>query len=211
MLSVSLLERTLESRDYDRLLKDLAANGLALPLALRVRLTQSEAAPVALGLRRLVELTYYGPTAVTRRLTAKLLDFQDGSGCFVGDHGPDLLATATALAALSRVAADYAHDKPQNLDGALEQGYAALASLQDCDGLFTAAADRSLADRALTTAFIVGLLGHDDRFRRTARLFDIHRWFEERDGRLDRSVQQLWDLASVSITDALVAPRPLAA
>ena len=57
MLSVSLLERTLESGDYDRLLRDLAKNGQPLPLGLRVALCQSETASVALALRRLVELT----------------------------------------------------------------------------------------------------------------------------------------------------------
>lgn len=204
MLSVSLIERTLETRDYDRLLRDLANNGMDLPLSLRLRLGQSPTAPLALALRRLVELTY-GPTALSRQLVDRLLRDQLPDGTFPGDGDEahrDVLASAAALAGLGRVAADH----PAALGGALrtglDRGWSALSELQDCDGLFTAPADRSLADRALTTAFIVSLLGDTPEFRQSFRLHELYQWFEQHDGRLDRSTQHLWDLASISIHDA---------
>lgn len=207
MLSVSLIERTLETRDYDRLLRDLADNGMSLPLSLRLRFGQSPTAPLALALRRLVELTY-GPTALSRQLVDRLLRDQRPDGSFPGDtpesdaaDDRDPLATATALAGLSRVASDHPATLGDELRAGLDHGYAALAELQDCDGLFSAPADRSLADRALTTAFIVSLLGSDPRFRDSVRLGELHQWFESQDGCLDRHTQYLWDLASISIHD----------
>ncbi len=206
MLSVSLIERTLETRDYDRLLRDLADNGMALPLSVRLRFGQSPTAPLALALRRLVELTY-GPTALSRHLVDRLLRDQLPDGSFPGDaEGStqlrDPLATATALAGLGRVAADHPATVGDALRAGLDRGYAALAELQDCDGLFSAPADRSLADRALTTAFIVSLLGPDPRFRGAVRLNELNQWFEGQDGRLDRHTQHLWDMPSISIHDA---------
>lgn len=222
MLSVSLIERALDTRDYDRLLRDLADNGLPLPLTLRLSLGQNPTAPLALALRRLVELTY-GPTDLSRRLVDRLLADQRPDGTFPseteidkaavseeGTSGGDALVTAVALAALGRVAADHPAVAGPEVRSALERGYAALAELQDCDGLYSAPADRSLADRALTTAFIVSLLGTDPAFRGAVRLYPIRRWFERRDGRLDRATQRLWDLADVCLHD-LPEPETLAA
>lgn len=206
MLSVSLIERTLETRDYDRMLRDLADNGMTLPLSLRLRLGTHPAAPIALALRRLVELTY-GPTTLSRQLVDRLLRDQRPDGSFAADAGEpsegagDPLVTAAVLAGLSRVAADHPATVGEALQDSLDRGYAALAELQDCDGLFSAAADRSLADRALTSAFIVSLLGADPRFRAAVRLSELHQWFEQHDGRLDRHTQHLWDFASISIHD----------
>ncbi|MEM7626196.1 MAG: hypothetical protein AAF333_11425 [Planctomycetota bacterium] len=202
MLSVSLLERALEARDHDRLLRDLADNGLTLPLSLRVSLGQSETAPLALALRRLVELTY-SPTDLSRRLVERLLEAQNPDGTFVGsaERDRDPLATAAALAGLARVAREHPGAVTAELDQALDRGFAALAELQDCDGLFSAPADRSVADRALTTAFIVSLLGDAPGFRGAVRLHEICRWFDGHDARLDRHTRQLWDLASLVIHD----------
>ena len=89
------------------------------------------------------------------------------------------------------------------LDRALDRAAAALAELQDCDGLFSAPADRCLADRALTTAFVASLLAHDARFGAAVRLHDIHRWFDQHDDRLDRATRRFWDAAgSVSVEPA---------
>lgn len=211
MLSVSLLERTLEARDYDRLLRELADNGQVLPLSLRVSLGQSEMAPLALALRRLVELTY-SPTDLSRRLVEKLLLAQKPDGTFLGDGEPgrDPLATAVVLSALSRVAREHPIACSPELDHALESGFAALGELQDCDGLFSAPADRSLADRTLTTAFVVSILGDVPRFRGAVRLHEIQQWFDQHDARLDRHTRQLWDLAGFMIHD-LAQPQVCAA
>lgn len=215
MLSVNLMQRTLEAGDHDRLLRELSDNGLTLPLSLRVALSASEPAVLGLALRRLVELTY-GPTSLSRDLIGKLLDHQQADGTFLDraeasahrrEETPDPLTTAAALAGLARLMAEhpgFSYDPP--LTGRLEQGFAALGRLQDCDGLFTAPADRSLADRALTTAFIVNLLGAVPAFRGAVRLYELRGWFDRNDGGPDRHVRALWDLASVNLLDLPAQP-----
>ncbi|MCX5658208.1 MAG: hypothetical protein NTW19_00620 [Planctomycetota bacterium] len=84
MLSVNLIERLFRGRRFEQLLDSLAANGLSLPLPLRVRLAQTPAAAVALGLRRLVELTY-GPTTLSREMAGFLVVLQGEDGSFGGD------------------------------------------------------------------------------------------------------------------------------
>ncbi|MEM9420088.1 MAG: hypothetical protein AAGA25_13695 [Planctomycetota bacterium] len=212
MLSVSLIERTLEARDYDRLLRDLADNGMEIPLSLRLRLCQCPAAPVALALRRLVELTY-GPTRLSRELVERLLLSQSPEGGFAADcgHDRDPLVAAAVLAGLGRVAADHVSAANDDLFDSLDRGYAALAELQDCDGLFSSPSDRSLADRAMTSAFILSLLGSEPRFRDAVRLSELFRWFEAQEGRLDRHTQHLWDLASITSSHVEVEPLVFAA
>ncbi|MBB6430713.1 hypothetical protein [Algisphaera agarilytica] len=212
MLSVSLIERTLETRDYDRILRDLADNGMEIPLSLRLRLGQSPVAPMALALRRLVELTY-GPTQLSRQLVDRLLVSQGPEGGFAADseHDRDPLVTAAVLAGLERVAADHPATADDELLAALDRGYAALAELQDCDGLFSSPSDRSLADRAMTSAFILSLLGSEARFRGAVRMSELFRWFDIHEGRLDRHTQHLWDLASITSSHTEVEPLVFAA
>lgn len=204
MLSVNLIERTLETGDFDRLLRDLSDNGTPLPLPLRVRLGAGSTAGIGLALRRLVELTY-GPTELSRRLLDRLVSAQRPDGAFAIDHADDPeadpLTTAVAVAALERVATDHAAARTDLLDDALARGQAALFAMQGGDGLFTAPSDRSIADRSMTTAFIVFLLGNCPAFRDGIHLAETHRWFEQRNGRLDRHTQNLWDLASIGIHD----------
>lgn len=202
MLSVHLIERTLENGDFDRLLRDLGDNGTPMPLPLRVRLGAGSTAGIGLALRRLVELTY-GPTDLSRRLLDRLVSAQRPDGAFAIDDDPqaDPLTTAVAIAALQRVATDHAAARTDLLDDAIRRGEAALFAMQGGDGLFTAPSDRSVDDRALTTAFIVFLLGNSSAFRDGIHLAQTHRWFEHRCGRLDRHTQNLWDLASIGIHD----------
>src|SRR5580698_853999 len=104
MLSVNRIEHFFEGRKFEQLLDSLASNGVDLPLPLRIRLGQSQAAAVALGLRRLLELTY-GPTALSRSMTAQLLATQEPDGSF--DHDP--LATAAAVAAFGKLLGEATH------------------------------------------------------------------------------------------------------
>jgi len=87
MLSTNLIERAFVSRDHDRLLRDLAANGMVMPLPLRVKLGAGAVAPVALALRRLAELTY-GPTPLRRAMLRRLLEAQRPDGAFDTDAFP---------------------------------------------------------------------------------------------------------------------------
>ncbi|MEM8739260.1 MAG: hypothetical protein AAGG38_12420 [Planctomycetota bacterium] len=202
MLSVSLIERCLESGDYDRLLQGLSRNGLVLPLSLRLALGQSATAAAGLGLGRLVELTF-GPSGLSQRLVEMLLDDQEAGrgGGGPAMAGADPLLTACGLAGLAAVAADYPGPVDERLRAGVAAGFAELGVLQDGDGLFTAATDRSAADRAVTTAFIVALLGRHRAFRASVRLYDTQRWFAARDGRLDRAGRELWDMARIVIDE----------
>ena len=203
MISVSLIERSLDSKDHDRLVRELSDNGLNLPLSLRMTLADSESAVSGLSLRRLVDLTY-GPTLLSKRLDEMLFAAQDDEGRFLGSDQSesDPLVLAAALSGLAHQQAEHlASQNDQRLCSALEKGFAALALQQDCDGLFTSPRDRTLNDRALTTAFVVRLLGANANFRSAIRIFDLRDWFETNDHRLDRQSRDFWELASISLLD----------
>jgi len=97
MLSTYRIQRLFDGHRYEAILAGLEANGMILPLPLRVRLAGSPVAAVALGLRRLLELTYQ-PTPLADDMLAFLLDAQGEDGSFADDP----LATAAAAAALQR-------------------------------------------------------------------------------------------------------------
>jgi len=201
MLSLHTIERAHETADHDRLVREVAANGLSLPLPLRVRLASSEAAAVALGLRRVAELTY-GPTALSRAMIARLLELQRADGGFGAEPGDDprspvdVLATGCVAAALCRVLSEhrlYAGDPL--LTDARDRALGALASTQAGDGLFIDAQDRDFADRVLVAAFLLTLLGDEPAFRAAVRWADLMTWFDEHADRLPASARRFWELA----------------
>lgn len=161
MLSISAIDRALERRDYDRLLRDLGRNGLVMPLPLRVQLSESAVGARGLGLRRLVELTY-GPTTLTTQIINALLKAQCPDGAIADAAGrPSSLLTACFAAGLGRVLRDHAGrlgDRHAEIENAYDRALAALAAIQHQDGLFAGPQDRALRDRLLTSAFIAYLL-----------------------------------------------------
>jgi len=228
MLSTNLIERAFVSRDHDRLLRDLAANGMVMPLPLRVKLGAGAVAPVALALRRLAELTY-GPTPLRRAMLRRLLEAQredggygenrspeplgtarsglPGPGPGVGAEG-DPLATAAAAAALGRLIRDHPNAATPQIVSAHGRAVAALAAMQgrpETPG-FRHADDRTDADAALTTAFVLFLLADDPAFRGAARLFDLLGWFDEHEARLDTATRDLLHMARLSLDAAPVGP-----
>ncbi len=98
MISVPQIDRLFHTQRFDQLLDSLASNGLELCPRLRLRLAQHPTAAIALGLRRLVELTW-GPNSLVREMTQALIDAQHHDGSY--DRDP--LTTATVAAALARV------------------------------------------------------------------------------------------------------------
>jgi hypothetical protein len=114
MINHQHLERLFLAKRFPALLDAVVANGLALPLPLKVRLSRSPVAAVALGLRRLLELHHLLPS-VGRDMTRWLLDRQQPTGRFTDAalvnpadistecSGEDPLPTAIALAALIRL------------------------------------------------------------------------------------------------------------
>lgn len=161
MLSIHAIDRSLDSNDYDRLLRDLDRNGLVMPLPLRVQLAESPVGAKGLGLRRLVELTY-GPTLLARQLIAGLIHAQSPTGAALdAADRPSCLLTAALAAGLGRVLRDH-QGRYGELLGEVQAAYgralACLATMQDEDGLFAGPQDRDKRDRLLTSAFIAYLL-----------------------------------------------------
>lgn len=192
MLSVNHIQKHFETGRLEALMDAVADNGLELPLPLRIRLTQVPATSVAMGLRRLVELTY-GPTTLSRSMTRYLLEAQEADGSFA--HDP--LATAAAVSALTKLQFEHRNAGEPEVALARERGLAALAAMQAEDGLFNGAhgADRTEQDRALGAAFVLFLLAGDDEFRRTVRFADALTWFESRADSLDEDTNRLWRVA----------------
>ena len=190
MLNLDLIERLYDAKAFDRLLDAVVANGLELPLPLRVRLSQAPAGAVAVALRRAVQLAY-GQSDLTDRMAKSLLAAQEDDGSFDSDP----LITAAAVAAWGRLLADRRAEPDSPVAHAREAAMAALAGMQDDDGLFHAASDRTEEDRALTASFVLFLLAGDDTFRRTLRIADLCSWFEQRHDQLDSAAERLWRMS----------------
>ncbi len=196
MLSVPLILRHFEHGRHEHLLEAIAANGMALPLTLRVRLSQLPGAAVALGLRRLVELTY-GPTHLSRDMIAWLLQRQAPDGGIDGD----VLATAAAAAALGRVLRDHLPangDIAGTIAAAHERAVAFVAAHQDDAGLIANTGERDTGDRMLATLFVLYILSEDELFRATSRYALAMDHFEQHASELRGGVADLWDLVCIT-------------
>lgn len=202
MLNVHQIERHFRGSHYDSLLRGVVPMGLDLPLPLQVRLSGQRAAVIALALKRVVELTY-GPTSLSRELTAALLDQQNGDGSFGQTSGTgmalsgDPLATAAAIAALTALLREHSQLPLVEAGAARERAIAALATFQAEAGLFSCPADRTDDDRALTGAFILTLLAGDEDFRQAVRYADLMTWFDEHAQTLECSIAKLWQFAQI--------------
>ncbi len=180
MLTLPTIQRCHRTRDHERLLRALQDNGLMLPLPLRVRLSSLPTAVTALGLRRVVELSY-GPTPLSREMLAGLLAWWQGCGprgrgCSpVGPSAsaPDPLAVAAFAAALSLVLEEHPRLNHPALQLAKREALAALADTQAEDGLFEAEDDRTNLDRHHTAAFIHSLLDREEVYHALVRVSDL--------------------------------------
>jgi len=201
MLSIRTIDRALQSKDYDRLLSDLARNGLVLPLPLRVQLAESPAGARGLGLRRLVELTY-GPTALTRDLVRRLIACQSPGGAVMDAAGRvRCLLTASLAAGLGRALRD--HDDRlgelrQTIQPAYQLALDALAQMQRTDALFAGPQDQDPHDRLLTSAFIAYLLLDTPGFASACRGHELLSKLEDRLDDCRPQTAQLIDMARLS-------------
>lgn len=201
MLSIHAIDRTLESKDYDRLLRDLGRNGLVMPLPLRVQLAESPVGAKGLGLRRLVELTF-GPTALSKQLIAGLIRAQSPTGAALDAAGrPSCLLTAALAAGLGRVLRDHGGRNIEIYDevrAAYDRALACLASMQQADGLFAGPQDRDPRDRQLTSAFIAYLLLDSPGFASTCRGHALLSVLEDGLEASSADVQQLVHMARLT-------------
>lgn len=212
MLSIRTIDRALQSKDYDRLLRDLGQNGLVMPLPLRVQLAESPAGARGLGLRRLVELTY-GPTALTREWIHKLIACQSPSGAVMDAAGrASCLLTAAFAAGLGRAMRDHGDrlgDSEGQVRGAYEQALSALSDMQQHDACFMGPQDRHPHDRLLTTAFIAYLLLDAPGFASQCRGHELLSVLEDQLDECPKETAQLIDMARLSrLSPAAMAPLP---
>ncbi len=202
MLSINLIARLARNERYDSLLEGLSSNGMAMPLSLRIRLTNTPAAVVALGLRRILELTA-GPTQAANALLLQLLAMQLPDGSF--DEDP--VATAAAanvieLAIEGKAVSPADHDSLQSVR---HHAFAALSAMQDHDALLYSRHDRTLADRTLGSALALWLVGSDELFRASIRYADLLTWFESNEDCLDPAADRFWQMAQLSSTSCVDA------
>jgi len=201
MLSIHTIDRALESKDYDRLLRDLTRNGLVMPLPLRVQLAESPVGAKGLGLRRLVELTY-GPTALSKQLIGSLLRAQSPTGAALDAAGrPSCLLTAAFAAGLGRVLRDHRASRDMDLAEirvAYDRALGALASMQGGDALFGGPQDRDLSDRLLTSAFVAYLLIDAPDFAATCRGHELLSVLEDHLEHAGSDTEQLISMARLA-------------
>lgn len=208
MLSIHTIDRTLQSKDYDRLLRDIGQNGLVMPLPLRVQLAESPVGACGLGLRRLIELTY-GPTALTRELVARLIKAQSPDGSLPDAAGrASCLLTAAFTAGLGRALRDHGDrlgDQRSEVMSAYGQALVALSQMQQEDGTFAGAQDRQEHDRLLTSAFIAYLLIDAPGFAEHCRGYALLSALEDRLDDCSAEVEQLINMARLGRLHAVPA------
>jgi len=209
MLSIQLIDKTLQGGDHDRLLRELGRNGLVLPLPLRVRLGGSAAGATAMGLRRLVELTY-GPTALGRELSSRLIAaVVPGAGVLDDQGQPCPVLTAAAAAGLGRLLRDHGHllgEDHAPTQEAHRLAIDALAQMQAADGLFACPVDRSAEDRLLGSAFIAYLLLDDHAFAARCQRHALLTALEEQRDYAQPAAAELIEMARMSGPVVATAP-----
>ena len=201
MISIHMIGSRFQVGHLSALLEAVSPAGIDLPLPLRARLLENEAGPLGLALRHVMELTY-GPTALSRDMTVRLLALQGGDGSYGGDP----LATAVAAAAIAAFTEQSPHDDAET-PLALRAALTALAGMQGEDGLFCYHDDRTLDDRELVAAFILLLLANTPAFRQSIRFADLMTWFEVHEQPTDPDTGSIWRMART----ACATPRPVLA
>jgi hypothetical protein len=202
MLSTHQIERWFRSGQFATMLT--AALGYLGPSAavsapVRRRLARSSVPAVALGLRRLVAMSY-GPTELSGQMLEHLLDRQRADGSFDGDAW----ATAAAAAALETVLAEPLFAEPR-LRVAHARAVAALADMQQDDGLLADATDAAQEDRARTAAFVLAMLASSPAFRRAVRLEHLVAGLQRRQVGMAADTRTLWRLAQAQQPTAAAA------
>ncbi len=155
MLTAMTIDRTFGKGDYARLLDQVADHGLPLPEALRRHLRRTRACPVALALRRKIQLAY-GPLTKHLPMARFLLDRQDETGLIEADPLATAAAAAAIAALLGHPGAGLDQQSRTAMAEALDRMAEALKRRRRDDGLFSPAlATLDTADVALISAFIL--------------------------------------------------------
>jgi hypothetical protein len=190
MLTVRHIERLWDARKYSRLLEELIAPRVEAAAA--GELVESPAASAAaLALIRLDELNQ-PQASLCPRLIRTLVALQETDGGW-----GDVATTALCLGALCL----------QNGHGqAIERGLAYLATLQQPAGIWPKIPIRRMPEDALVSAFVLGQLADNERFRDAIRFEAALAWFESHHWSLDQSAQAIWDHARLRIAANVTTP-----
>jgi|GEM_PF-5496510 len=192
MLTPTMIARLIASDRPGQLLDAIISNGQYLPRSVHAHLLHSPVSLLALGLKRVVELSR-GPHPARDQLTRDLLDAQLEDGSFDADP----LATAYAVAALASLMQDRQGASPEVCQ-AHDRAVEALAAMQDGQGLFGDSEIRQ-GDRMRASACVLHLLSRDalacDRLNLT-HLLDV---LERQPSSMDRDTQSYLRIARASM------------
>jgi hypothetical protein len=165
MLTISLIDRLFTQERFSNLLTQLSRNHLPLPNQVKARLQDAPSGVIALGLRRVIDLSFT-PTVTGKAMLSFITDRQEHDGSF--HHCP--LATAAVIGVLARWSREYVRKTlpgttPHLADlHAIKQkaihALGAMRSHEDC--LFAHPLDHTRQERELTTAMVLLFLAGDE-------------------------------------------------
>ncbi len=208
MLTMRRLERASSAGRFDQLLSDVLANGRSLPLAARLRLSESDGLPAAalgMAIRRLCEIARR-PTPAVVQMADALLDRQHENGGFGA-----IAATAAAVGGLltlqshdgawpGAIGPELACRIELAIDRAMHHLFAAQSrgsGVEETPGL--------LGD-AMDSALVLWQLADEPRAAAALRLNALERAIQEAirpAGARDESVRQVADLARAGRCESL--------
>ncbi len=201
MLTITLIDRLFTQERFGNLLTQLSRNHLPLPGTVKLRLEEAPAGVIALGLRRVIDLSFV-PTVTAKAMLSFITDRQNAEG----DFHQCPLATAAAIGVLSRWCREYGRKTVANAGPTLGdlaaakrraiQALGQMRSHEDC--LFAHPEDHSQRDRQLTTAMVLLFLGNDDDAWTDLALGRIQAELEEMP--ISHEAHQVLSLAQASIT-----------
>ncbi|MCC7406625.1 MAG: hypothetical protein IT442_01040 [Phycisphaeraceae bacterium] len=170
MMSEHLILSQFEARSWRKLLQGLQHNGVDVPAHLVSRLTEPSAGAIALGLRRLLELSF-GLSRGALDMLRTLLDQQRPDGSWAGDPAPTAAAMAAIGACLvGSLKPSLPPDLAVRASLAQRRGLSALAVMQDDEGTWRHPGESSDRQTAGSACWIRELLSRDAEARQCLHL-----------------------------------------
>lgn len=160
-MSEHLILSQFEARAWRKLLQGLEHNGVDVPTHLADRLIEPPAGVIALGLRRLLELSF-GLSRGARDMLRALLDQQQPDGSWAGDPVPTAAAVAGIGACLDgSLRPSLPPDLVVRASLAQRRGLSALSVMQDDEGAWSHPGESSDRQTAGSSRWIRELLARD--------------------------------------------------
>lgn len=191
MVTVRQIEKAWKSEAWAQLVREMLAGRPEASLRLESALTGSVAA-AALVLIRLDELSQpHAP--LYGKLVRAIIAAQDADGGW-----KDPLLTALCLRALMAGRGE---------GESINRGLKYLAQMQKSDGIWPAQPIKRLAADPFVSAFVLLMLGGEQRFQDAVRFAEAVDWFGANAVSLDGEAHRLWDHARVRCRVRRIAER----